>query len=134
MQLDVRQCLFDIQQGCHLLGVFTAGKTFTDYSSDPLLRSAIERQFEIIGEALNQMLKLEKQLISRVSDCQRIIAFRNRLIPGYVIVSNQMLWDIIETTTGKRQRSEGRCRDEQRSSLSRTYPPDQRIQLVGVVR
>jgi uncharacterized protein with HEPN domain len=97
MPLDVRKYLFDIQEACRLLELFTAGKAFTDYSSDPLLRSGVERQFEIIGEALNQMLKLGKELAGRISDCQRIIALRNRLIHGYAIVSNQIVWDIIET-------------------------------------
>lgn len=57
LPLEVRKYLFDIAQAGDLLTQFTSGKTFTDYSSDALPRSAVERQFEIIGEALNQALR-----------------------------------------------------------------------------
>jgi uncharacterized protein with HEPN domain len=58
LPLEVRKYLFDIAQACGLLTQFTYGKTFTDYSTDALLRSAVERQFEVMGEALNQALRL----------------------------------------------------------------------------
>ena len=72
--LDVRKYLFDIAQACDLLTQFTSGKTFTDYTADALLRSAVERQFEIMGEALNQALRLYPDLSNRVSGCRRIVA------------------------------------------------------------
>jgi uncharacterized protein with HEPN domain len=95
-QLDIRKYLFDINEGCELLLQFTAGKTFPDYSADPLLRSAVERQFEIIGEALNQALRLDPSLSSRMSNTGRIIAFRNRLIHGYASIADEIVWGILE--------------------------------------
>ena|SRR5436309_12308697 len=97
MQLEVRALLFDVQEACRLLLSFTAGKTFPDYCSNPLLRSAVERQFEIIGEALNKAVKLDKGLTSQISECEKIIAFRNFLIHAYALVSNETVWNIIET-------------------------------------
>ena len=61
-----------------------------------MLRSAVERQFEIIGEALAQLLRLDPNLRSRISDAGRIIAFRNRLIHGYSSVADDVVWGILE--------------------------------------
>ena len=56
---------------------FAAEKTFEDYSGDALLRSGIERQFEIIGEALRRLVSVDAATASQITDSQRIIAFRN---------------------------------------------------------
>lgn len=96
MKREVLKYLFDIAQACDLLEQFTAGKTVSDYSSDPLLRSGVERQFEIIGEALRQALSLDSALATRITDTERIVAFRNRLIHGYASVSNEVVWGVVE--------------------------------------
>ena len=95
---EVRKYLFDIAQPCDLLIQFTKGKTLADYATDPLLRSAVEPQFEVIGEALNQILRITPSLSSRILDTQRIIAFRNRLIHGYTSVSNESVWGVLEAS------------------------------------
>jgi uncharacterized protein with HEPN domain len=56
MQVEVLKYLYDMEQACVLLSSFLVGKTFTDYDADPLLRSAVERQLMIVGEALNRLL------------------------------------------------------------------------------
>jgi uncharacterized protein with HEPN domain len=61
-----------------------------------MLRSAVERQFEIIGEALNQALVLDPSLALRISGAPRIIVFRNRLIHGYATVSDEVVWRVVE--------------------------------------
>ena len=94
--LEVRKYLFDIAQACNLLTQFTTGKTLSDYRADPLLRSAVERQFEVIGEALSQAIRIEPSLARHISDTQRIIAFRNRLSHGYASVSDQLVWGVLE--------------------------------------
>lgn len=95
--LEIRKYLFDIQQACDLLVQFTQGKCLADYSADPMLRSAVERQFEIVGEALNQLLRLEPTFAPRISDTRRIIAFRNRLIHGYDSLADEIVWGVVET-------------------------------------
>ena len=95
-QLDIRKYLFDINEACELLLQFTAGKTFSDYSTDPMLRSAVERQFEIIGEGLGQALRLDPNLSARISNTGRIITFRNRLIHGYASIADDIVWGILE--------------------------------------
>jgi len=94
---DVRKYLFDISRACRRLGKFTAGRTFADYQSDEMLRSAVERQFEIIGEALNQALRQEPALRAAIADAGRIIAFRDQLIHGYADIADDVVWGVIET-------------------------------------
>ena len=75
MPLEVKKYLSDIQAACQRLTAFTAGKSFRDYENDELLQAAVERQFEIIGEALNRLLKVDADLEGEISDAARIIAF-----------------------------------------------------------
>lgn len=96
-QRDQRKYLYDMKQACELLLQFTEGKTFADYSADPMLRSAVERQFEIVGEALAQALRLDPALATKITQTSRIIAFRNRLIHGYASIADATVWGIVET-------------------------------------
>ena len=97
MQLEARKFLFDMQGAATMIRTFTAGRTFADYQADPMLRSAVERQFEILGEALNRLAKLDPAVASRVSDYRRIISFRNALIHGYDSIQDEVVWGILET-------------------------------------
>jgi uncharacterized protein with HEPN domain len=89
MPRDIRAYLFDIARACVLLRQFTTGKTLAAYKADPSLLSAVERQFEIIGEALNT---------------NRIIAFRNRLIHAYASIADDVVWGVLETNLPTLQR------------------------------
>ena len=61
-----------------------------------MLRAAVERQFEIIGEALNRLFRLEHDLADRITDGRRIIAFRNILVHAYAQIDNRVVWGVIE--------------------------------------
>jgi len=104
LPLEIRKYLYDIQQACELLNDFTASKTLTDYTANVMLRTVVERQFEIIGEALNQMLKREPALAPRLSDHRRIIAFRNRLIHGYADIDDEVVWGVLTTSLPRLRR------------------------------
>ena len=62
--------------------------------------AAVERQFEIIGEALGQLARLEPETASRIGDHRRIIAFRNILVHGYAGVDDMLVWDMVVTRLG----------------------------------
>ncbi len=97
MKLETRKHLYDIQHAANLVKEFTNDKTFVDYESDSMLRSAVERQFEIIGEAMTSLARIDKPAAERISYYQRIIAFRNILIHGYANVDDRLVWDVIKT-------------------------------------
>ena len=69
MQRDARAYLTDVRDAATLIRQFVQGKTLADYRADPMLRSAVERQFEIIGEACNQLAKTAPTLSERIPTC-----------------------------------------------------------------
>ena len=96
MERDPRAYLWDVREAAEAILEFSTGKTYEDYASDLMLRSAVERQFEIIGEALNQLCKIEPQWVERIPDVAQIVAFRNLLIHGYASVNDLTVWQTIQ--------------------------------------
>lgn len=97
MQLELVKYLFDVQSAATALAGFVAGRDWDGYQRDAMLRAAVERQFEIIGEALAQLGRRDPALLARIDDHRRIIAFRNILIHGYADVDDALVWDIVQT-------------------------------------
>ncbi len=97
MQLESQKYLYDIREAAHLLEIFVAGKTFEDYRCDAMLQAAVERKFEIIGEAMNNLAKIDKVVTSRITNYQRIISFRNVLSHEYGNVDDRLVWGVLET-------------------------------------
>ena len=89
--------LEDIRDAASFILAVTEGKTPEDYSEDRLLRQAIERNFEIIGEAVGRLARNDLETASRLSEHERIVAFRNVLIHGYDLVDDELVWDTIWT-------------------------------------
>ena len=97
MHPDAAKLLWDAQLAADRVSRFCAGKTFANYEADEILCSAVERQLEIVGEALNQLSRVDAATASLLPDLPRIVAFRNMLIHGYASVDNQIVWGVIET-------------------------------------
>lgn len=97
MQHEAKKYLEDIARAAELIERFRAGKTFADYLEDPMLRAAVERQFEIIGEALVQLRKRDAATAERIGEYARIVAFRNILIHGYANVDDLLVWGIADS-------------------------------------
>lgn len=97
MQRDPRAYLWDVRESALAIQVFTAGMDAPAYATNPMAQAAVERKFEIIGEALNQLSKLDADMATRVPNLPQIVAFRNQLIHGYATVSVDTVWNIVQT-------------------------------------
>lgn len=97
MPHSTRKLLLDVSLSCREINEFTKGKTYDDFLEDRLLQLAIEREFEIIGEALHRLEKLEQdKLEQRIPEYRKIIGFRNIIAHGYDIIDVAALWDFVK--------------------------------------
>src|SRR5262245_32244430 len=91
-QRDERALLDDISKACRLVLRFVEGKTFDDYANDDLLRSGVERQFIIIGEAMARLVTIHTDLPTMIPEYRRVIGFRNVLTHEYGAVDDHLAW------------------------------------------
>ena len=96
MQHDSRAYLWDVRQAADAILDIVAGIDLKTYSETEVIHSAVERKFQIIGEALNQLSKAAPALAASIPDLSRIVAFRNVLIHGYAVVEHPRVWRIIQ--------------------------------------
>jgi uncharacterized protein with HEPN domain len=96
MELEIKKLLLDVLTSCEAIQEFTGGKSFTDYEQSRLLRSATEREFEVIGEALGKLRRLSSNVSAQISSLAAIIAFRHRIIHGYDSVDDVIVWNTIQ--------------------------------------
>jgi len=87
MQRDPRAFLWDVRESERGIQSCTEGMDAAAYADNAMVQAAVERKFEIIGEALNQLAKLDASIAARIPDLAQIVAFRNQLIHGYATVN-----------------------------------------------
>mgnify|MGYP002621743503 CR=1 FL=1 len=96
MPHSTRKLILDVLLSCEEIESFTAGKEFEDFCKDRLLQLAIEREFEIIGEALARLERVDPdELPKKIPEFRKIIGFRNIIAHGYDIVDDAALWDFV---------------------------------------
>lgn len=88
--------LEDIRDAAQTILQATADRSLGDYLRDKLLRLAVERCFEIAGEALRRLEERDSQAASGITEYKRIIGFRNILIHGYSTISHERVWNIVQ--------------------------------------
>jgi len=95
MNERVLKCLYDIKIAVEEIDSFfdTESRDFENYKGNSLLKRAIERNLEIIGEAMSRILKEDPDF--NLENAKRIIGLRNQIIHGYDTVSDESIWGII---------------------------------------
>ncbi|HEY4760978.1 MAG TPA: HepT-like ribonuclease domain-containing protein [Thermoguttaceae bacterium] len=94
MKDDILKLLYDIKEAALAIFQFVRGKSFDDYKRDELLRSGVERKFEIIGEALNKIRSENPIILEKIREYRSIVSFRNILAHGYDSIDNRIVWRI----------------------------------------
>ena len=95
MDIEIKVCLYDILNAINEIDSFfiDTKKEFTVYQDDLKTRRAVERNVEIIGEAMNRILQKDDSI--ELSNSRKIVDTRNRIIHGYDSVSDDIIWSII---------------------------------------
>ena len=95
MSIEINSWLYDILNAINEIDSFFAGnpKDFFAYQNDLRTKRAVERNIEIIGEAMNRILSHSDTIA--FTNARKIVDTRNRIIHGYDTVSDDIIWGIV---------------------------------------
>ena len=95
MDNDIKAWLFDMLSAIMEIESFFIDrpKEFKKYQADIRTKRAIERNIEIIGEAMSRILNRDQTI--EITNSRKIVDVRNRIIHGYDSVSDDVIWGII---------------------------------------
>ncbi len=94
MDNEIKKYLYDIKVSIDSIESYLGEKRdFNEYQSNKMLRRAVEREFEIIGEAMGRIEKIFPDI--HISSKRQIISMRNRVIHGYDKIDNEIIWGTI---------------------------------------
>jgi len=94
MNDEIKKYLYDIHESiCSIESYLGDQRNFFVYKENKMLRRAIEREFEIIGEAMNKIVDLVPDI--PITDKLQIIGMRNRVIHGYDKIDDEIIWGTI---------------------------------------
>lgn len=95
MQEKVHKWLYDIKLAIDEIESFFIDrpKSFEEYKDNPLLKRAIERNLEIIGEAVSRVIKEQPDI--KIENAKRIVGLRNQIIHAYDNISDENIWAIV---------------------------------------
>lgn len=94
MKHDVNKYLFDILTSIESINQYIGEeKNFQVYENNKLLRRAVEREIEIIGEATSKIITLNPEI--HINNARKIVDTRNWVIHGYDSVDNVIIWGIV---------------------------------------
>ena len=94
MDINIKTCLLDINQSIDEIFEFLGDqRDFYAYQKDLKTKKAVERNLEIIGEAVNRILKIDNTF--PLNEAKNIIGTRNRIIHSYDNISDEVIWTIV---------------------------------------
>lgn len=100
--------LEDMRAAAEFILGATESLSLDDYHADQTLRFAVERNFEIIGEAVNRLHKIDPDTAAQIPEQRRIVAFRNLLIHAYDVIDDVQVWNVVKDSLPSfRQHVEG---------------------------
>jgi uncharacterized protein with HEPN domain len=114
MQREAAAFLWDAHEAAGLIREFVSGRNFETFSASALICSAVERQFEIIGEAFS---KIAPEIAGQIPELAQIVGFRNVLIHGYAVLDKAVVWKVIQKDLGPLEEAVQRL-------LAKSPPPD----------
>ena len=96
MPRSVLAYLRDIIDACDSVVVTLSGVDVGSYLANRTVRSAVEREFTIIGEAVNTISRQDPELAERISNARKIVGFRNQLVHDYIAIKDEVVWAIAQ--------------------------------------
>lgn len=96
MPRDARAYLADIVESCDAIAVAVQGLDLAGYEDNRLVRSSVEREFIIIGEAAAALARIAPEVFAAITRARRIVDFRNQLTHEYPTVDDALVWAIVE--------------------------------------
>ena len=96
MPRDTRVYLSDIIDSCNAIISAVKGLELAGYKSNRLVRSSVEREFIIIGEAITALARVAPNVFDSITRARRVVDFRNQLTHEYPTVDDAIVWAIIE--------------------------------------
>ena len=97
MPRDQRAYLADILESCDAIKAATLNLSLEEYQRNRLVRSSVEREFIIIGEAMAALARIAPETFESITRARRIVDFRNQLTHEYPTVDDALVWAIVET-------------------------------------
>jgi uncharacterized protein with HEPN domain len=96
MRRETPDLLRDIRDAAQFIADDTAGHTFDSFAQDRRVRQLVERNFEVIGEAVRRLSRRDPALVDRITAYRQIVDFRNALIHGYDVIDYLTVWRTVQ--------------------------------------
>lgn len=103
MKREILKYLSDIQTSINSINDYLGNsRDFFEYRKNKLLRRGIEREIEIVGEAMNKILKIDPDI--NFINARKVVDTRNWVIHGYDKVDDVIIWGIVVNHLPKLQK------------------------------